>query len=94
MIPVRKEILWDLDPMKLDPKKNKALIIERVLSYGNLEELKFLITYYGLKIIRQTVKNIGYFDPKTVEFITTYLSVNKEEMKCCIKKQSAIQHWS
>jgi len=94
MIPVRKEILWDLDPVKLDPERNKALIIERVLSYGNLGELKFLFNYYGLKIIRQTVKNIGYFDPKTLKFITTYLNFNKEEMKCCTKKQSAIQHWS
>jgi len=94
MIPVRKEILWDLNYSKLDPKKNKAFIIERVLSYGNLGELKFIFNYYGLKIIRQTVKNIGYLDPKTLEFITTYLSVNKDEMKCCIKKQSAIQHWS
>jgi len=94
MIPVRKEILWELDPLKLDLQKNKALIIERVLSFGTLEELKFLIHYYGLEIIRQTIKNIGYLDPKTTEFITTYLGVKKEEMKCCIKKQSATQHWS
>ena len=80
--------------MKIDPEKNMALIIERVLSYGNLGELKFIFDYYGLNIIRQTVKNIGYLDPKTLEFITTYLNVNKEEMKCCIKKQSATQHWS
>ena len=86
--------MWDLDYVKLDPIKNKAVIIERVLSYGNLGELKFIFNNYSLKIIRQTVKNIGYLDPKTLEFITTYLSVNKEEMKCCIKKQSAIQHWS
>jgi hypothetical protein len=94
MIPIRKEILWDLDPLKLDPDKNKALIIERVLSYGTLSELIFLFSYYDLKTIRQTVKNTGYFDPKTFEFITTYLNIYKEEMKCYIKKQSAIQHWS
>lgn len=93
MIPVRKEILWDIDPRKLDPDKNKVLIIERVLSYGNLGELKFIFQNYGKEIIRQTVKNIGYLDPKTFEFVTSYLKINKEEMKCYIKKLSAIQHW-
>ena len=94
MIPVRKEILWDIDLRELNPDKNKVLIIERVLSYGNLEELKFIFKYFGIEIIRQTVKNIGYLDPKTFEFVTSYLKINQEEMKCYIKKQSAIQHWS
>lgn len=93
MLPIRKEIFWDLDPLTIDPDKNKALIIERVLSYGTLNELVYLFSCYNLETIKQTVKNTGYFDPKTFEFITTYLGINKEEMKCFIKKQSAIQHW-
>jgi len=94
MIPIRNEILWDIDPKTLNPDKNKVILIERVLSYGNLEELKFLFIYYGIDIIRQTVKNIGYLDPKTFEFVISFLSIDKEEMKCYIKKQSAIQHWT
>ena len=94
MIPVRNEILWDLDPLEIDPDKNRNLIIERILTLGNLEELHFLFNYYDAEIIRQTLKSTGYLDPKTFEFVTTYLGINKEEMKCYIKKQSAIQHWS
>ena len=94
MIPVRTEILWDINLKTMDPDKNKAIIIERVLSYGNIGELKFLFIYYGIEIIRQTVKNIGYLDPKTFEFVISYFNINKEEMKCYIKKQSARQHWS
>jgi hypothetical protein len=94
MIPIRNEILWDIDPRTLDPDKNKGILIERVLSYGNLEELKFLFSYYGIDIIKQTVKNTGYLDPKTMEFVISYLNINKEEMKCYLKKQSAIQHWT
>ena len=94
MIPVRNEILWDIDIQTINPDKNKVIIIERVLSYGNLEELKFLFKYYGISIIKQAVKNIGYLDPKTFEFVISYFNINNEEMKCYIKKQSAIQHWS
>lgn len=94
MIPVRSEILWDINLQTIDPDKNKAIIIEKVLSYGNIEELKFIFIYYGIAIIRQTVKNIGYLDPKTFEFVVNYLKINKEEMKCYIKKQSTTGHWS
>ena len=93
MIPVRKEILWDLDLSKIDPDKNRNLIIERILSLGNLQELKFLTSYYDRETIRQTLKNTGYLDPETFEFVTSYFGIQKEEMKCFIKKQSALQHW-
>lgn len=94
MIPVRKEILWDIDLQTSDPDINKSLVIERVLSLGNLQELKFIFSYYGAETIRQTLKTIGYFDPKTFEFIISFLGVKKEEMKCFIKKQSVAPHWS
>lgn len=94
MIPVRNEIFWDIDFKTLNPDTNKSLIIERVLSFGNLDELQFLFRYYSVDIIRQTAKNIGYLDPETFDFVTGFLNIDKEEMKCYIKKQSATQHWS
>ena len=94
MIPVRKEILWDLDLSNIDPDKNRNLIIERVLSLGNLQELEFLLSYYDKETIRKTIKNTGYLDPKTFDFVTSYFGINKEEMKCFIKKQSVRQHWA
>lgn len=91
---IKKELFWDMDFMILDKNINRRLIIERVLSYGNLSELKEIVKYYGRVIIIQEIKKAGYLDPKTLEFVVGYLGVSKEELKCYLKKQSVPQHWS
>jgi hypothetical protein len=91
---IKKELFWDTDIRILDKNKNKRLIIERVLSYGNLSELKEIMKYYGKEVIIQEIKKTGYLDPKTLEFVVTYFGVSKEELTCYIKKQSAPQHWN
>lgn len=91
---IKKELFWDMDFNILDKNKNKRLIIERVLSYGDLSELREIINFYGREMIVQEIKKAGYLDPKTLEFVVGYFGVNKEELTCFIKKQSAPQHWN
>jgi hypothetical protein len=90
---IKKELFWDVDFNRLDKNKNKRLVIERVLSYGNLSELKEIINFYGREGIVEEIKKAGYLDPKTLEFVAGYFEVSKEEFTCYIKKQSAPQHW-
>jgi len=90
---IRAELFWDVDQSNIDEEINRRLIIERVFSYGNIRELKILLEFYGLTVIRQEIKKIGYLDPKTFEFAITFLDLKKDEMKCYIKKQSQPQHW-
>ena len=91
---IKKELFWDMDFNVLDKNINKRMIIERVLSYGNLFELKEIVKYYGRAVIVQEIKKAGYLDPKTVEFVVGYLGISKEELTCYLKKQSAPQHWN
>ncbi len=89
---IRKELFWDVnDP---DMERNKRLVVDRVLQFGNLSELKYIIDLYGIDQIIQEVKHIGYLDPKTLAFVINYLQINKEDLKCFTKKQSTQQHWS
>lgn len=46
---------WDVDAGKLDAHNSKRLIIERVFSLGNLEEITMLIDFYGEKQIVDTL---------------------------------------
>ena len=79
---IRKELFWDVDYTQLDNKKNKTFIIERVLSLGNLSELKEIINYYGMRTIKTQIARAGYLDPKTFEFVVSFLKLKKEKMRC------------
>lgn len=88
------QLFWDMNFEKLDVIKNKRLIIERVLSYGNTEQFKALCKAYKKEEIITELKQIGYLDPKTYQFAIWFFSIPEKEMKCYTKKQSHLQHWN
>ncbi|QQR78677.1 MAG: nucleotidyl transferase AbiEii/AbiGii toxin family protein [Candidatus Moraniibacteriota bacterium] len=42
----RQSLFWDADPKRLDTEKNARYIIERVLDFGNAEEIRWLFQRY------------------------------------------------
>lgn len=88
-IAVRDLLFWDLDLSKMDPETNRRIIIERVFSLGNLNELKFIFSHYGAGLIRQEIVKAGSLDMKTLQFASEILQIPKEEFRCYRKKQSA-----
>lgn len=93
-IPIRKELFWDIDTNNLDVNTHKKLIIERVLSYGNMDELKFILNQYNTNTIKEAIKKIGYLDPKTYHFVLSYFNLSKDQLRCYTRRQSAKQHWN
>ena len=85
---------WDVDITNLDEKKSKRLIIERVLNYGNLNEIKLIKNFYGIKEIRSTLCKLSYIDPKTLNFISLLFQVPKTKFKCYTRKQLTNQPWN
>lgn len=90
---LREQLFWDIDKQNFDTEKNKTLIIERVLNYGTLSEFKSILDYYGYETIRQELKRVGYLEPKTLAFVTSFFDINKNMLRCYTKKQSNQPHW-
>jgi len=93
MIPLRKELFWDVEYGKLDAEKHKRIIIERVLTLGNLEEFIFILNNYSRQTLVKEIQQLAYIDPKTLSFVVSYFDINKKKLRCFTKKQSTIQHW-
>lgn len=84
---INKSYFWDVDQNTLDEVKSKRLIIERVVTLGNLNELKLLFNYYGKKEIINTLRKLNYLDSKTLNFIALIFNIPKSSFKCFIRKQ-------
>jgi len=85
---------WDIAPSNLDEVKSKRLIIERVMNFGNFDEIKLLKEFYGEKVIINTLCTLSYIDPKTLNFISLFFNVPKTKFKCYSRKQSTNQPWN
>jgi hypothetical protein len=91
---LNKTYFWDIDPELLDENRSKRIIIERVMNFGNLREIKLILRHYGKEEVKKTVCNLNYIDPKTLNFLSLLLNVPISEFKCYTRKQSTDQHWS
>ena len=91
---LNKAYFWDVDITQIDEEKSKRIIIERVINYGNLREIKLIKEFYGIKEIRSTLCKLNYIDPKTLNFISLLFQVPKTKFKCYTKKQLTNQPWN
>ena len=57
IMPFRQTLFWDVDPTTIDSEKNAKYIIERVLEFGNDEEVRWMWSYYSSELIYDVVEN-------------------------------------
>lgn len=94
MLPLRKELFWDIDFDKIDLTKHRRIIIERVLTLGNWDEFRYLLKTYDEQTLVNEIKQIGYLDPKTINFVVNFFPIKKTQLRCYTRKQSMEQHWN
>ena len=63
---LNKAYFWDVDIKKLNDDIADRLIIERVLTLGNLNETNILIKKYEAKKIKETIINLNSLDNKNL----------------------------
>ena len=56
-IKFRQSLFWDTDPKTLDPKKHADYIIERILDFGGITEMKWMAHQYPAWKIKQVMRN-------------------------------------
>jgi hypothetical protein len=49
----------EYDPEHLDPERDGDLVIERLLAYGNREEVRWLLAQYGLPRVQGWLSESG-----------------------------------
>jgi hypothetical protein len=91
---LRETLFWDVNPAELSTHTSKSLIMERVLTRGNLEEFRQLIHFYTITELSQTVLKIGNLDNRTLNFISEFLNLPKQDFLCYRKKLSNPAHCS
>jgi len=88
------QYFWDVDLTALDEALSCRLIIERVFSLGDMQEMNQVIHYYGKEKVVEILSNLTYIDPKSLNFISKLFNKPREEFRCYMRKQSKPQHWT
>lgn len=61
----RQTLFWDVNPAKIDAKKNAKYVIERILDLGNDKEVKWMLKNYNKTTVKKVVANSRNLNPRT-----------------------------
>ena len=64
-IKFRQSLFWDVNPKKIDVKKNAPYIIERILDFGNDREARLVWRFYDKKLLKQVTATSRSLRPET-----------------------------
>ncbi|KKP66618.1 MAG: hypothetical protein UR66_C0010G0003 [Candidatus Moranbacteria bacterium GW2011_GWE1_35_17] len=71
----RQALFWDINPTKIDTKKNSQYVIERILDLGNDKEVKWMLKTYNKSVLKKVVVNSRSIAPQTKSLWTLMLKV-------------------
>lgn len=73
---------WDTDPTTIDVESKAAYVINRLLQWGRVEELKWLKQYYGLEALKVVVRHSRELSAKHGNFYALIYGIPPEEVIC------------
>jgi hypothetical protein len=82
-----KEVFWNCDLSILDYKKDKNIIIERIIGYGLENNEIIMWKMYTYNEIKNVAVNIEYLEMDKIIYHAFVLNIDEKEFKCYGKKQ-------
>ncbi len=76
------DLFWDVDISLLDKNQDQQFIIERILKYGRLETIQWLLANYSDQEIIAAIKCSKTIDKKTAHYWAIHYHIPKEEVLC------------
>lgn len=79
--PRLKRVFWNVDFAKLHPDRDVDVIIARVVEFGVLDEVRWLIDRYGLERIHEFFREVGSpeITDRTVAFWRAVFKAENEQ---------------
>ncbi|MCR5560515.1 MAG: hypothetical protein K6F58_01705 [Bacteroidales bacterium] len=82
-------IFWDVDRNAIDLQANIRFVVQRVLEYGQYQDWKLLLSYYGMASIVEAARQLRTLDPKALSFISTVSKTPLKKFRCYNTRQSS-----
>lgn len=79
------QYFWDVDPTKIDLIKHETYVVERIMTWGNEEAFRWLLTMFGERAVRDVLQTSRTVDKKTATFFAYLYDFPQEEVRCLQK---------
>ncbi len=87
-----KSLFWEAVVSELDMEVHAMYIVPRVMDYGTLEDVRFVMKYYGKPRIKEILLDAPALQRRTISFFASYFSLPQDSFKAYNRLKSA--QWS
>ena len=77
-----KRLFWDVNKETVDVVCHRAYIIRRIMDYGTIEDVKWMLRTYSPQEISEVLKKRRGLSRKSACFWAAYFNIPKEEIAC------------
>ncbi len=77
-----QRLFWDVNKEDIDIKAHRAYIIRRIMDYGNMEDVKWMLNSYSSEDIVGVVKKSRGLSHRSAWFWVHYFQIPPEEVEC------------
>ena len=77
-----KMVLWDVDTEELDLKKHWFFAIERIMVYGNENDVQWMLGTFSKERLIEVVKKSRNLNRKTANFWALWFGIDREDIRC------------
>ena len=75
-------LFWDTDLGKMNVRRDKRYIIERVMNYGLEKDEIMLYKLYSTGTIRKTVTKLETLNQRTIAYLSMVLNLKETKFRC------------
>ncbi|MCX7706968.1 MAG: hypothetical protein N2204_03055 [Anaerolineae bacterium] len=73
---------WDIDPVSLNVDDYRVYVIERLLEYGDLPSVKWMLASFPRETIVRVLQSSRRLSGLSANFWALYFDVDKETVSC------------
>lgn len=77
-----RRLFWDVRKDELDLKLHRFFIIARIVDFGDMEDVKWMLETYSKEEIVEVIKNRRGISRKSAIFWSVYFDIPREEIQC------------
>lgn len=73
-------LLWEVDPDRIDTERHGDYLIARVIEFGGLAEVRWLLAAYGEDRVHRFLRDVGHVEltPRTLAFWRAFFDAKEE----------------
>lgn len=74
---IRESLFWEYDLSNFNWHEMRSIVVQRAIERGRMDDFYAMLNLYGMKGVKNAIKQIPYLNPKDLSFVCSVFNLEK-----------------